>query len=563
MVPGFAPFFFAGKGLIAFNPLEHLAGAHPLLQAILIALSTFFFSEDMTVISAGLLASAGVITIQLAFWACFIGIYVGDSALYLIGRVFGRRALQWPWIQRLLPPHKQAKAERWFQRNGITTVFLARFLPGTRLTIYLSAGLLGASPKLFLGLTFLAALIWTPALLALTFYSGEQVMTWFHWPKAHPLLAFVLAALLLWSLMQLIALLGSSKKRLLLDSRLFRITHWEFWPTWLFYLPVVGYNFYCAYRFRSWKAFLFANGCFPFGGMVGERKTDVLDKLPTDSRHRVPYFLVDPEHPQDWQKALETNGMKGPYVLKPNSGERGRALLRVEDHDALQEHLKRIREPVLIQPLLTLPFEFGISFHRDPASGAVHTDGLCGKVFPRLVGDGKSDTLTLLTQDPLMRGRCHTLVPEDDPIWEELLADGEVRPLVQWGNHCRGTVFYDASHLLTETIETAVSAVVNQIPGLHIGRLDVRCPSLRQFRENGDFLILEINGTTSEPAFAYDRRFSLRQVYRIFFDHWRRVWEIGSLKMRQTPQSEHALPAFLRLWAQTLRTRKKIDQDKP
>jgi membrane protein DedA with SNARE-associated domain len=50
-------------------------------------------SEDLTSISAGLLARDGVIDLASAVTASAAGVYLGDLGLWAAGRLFGRRLL--------------------------------------------------------------------------------------------------------------------------------------------------------------------------------------------------------------------------------------------------------------------------------------------------------------------------------------------------------------------------------------------------------------------------------------------------------------------------------------
>ena len=61
-------------------------------------------SEDLTLISAGLLARDGAVGVKPALAACAAGVYVGDLGLWMLGRIGGRRALRWKWVARRVDP---------------------------------------------------------------------------------------------------------------------------------------------------------------------------------------------------------------------------------------------------------------------------------------------------------------------------------------------------------------------------------------------------------------------------------------------------------------------------
>jgi membrane protein DedA with SNARE-associated domain len=139
-----------------------------------LALATLI-SEDLTSISAGLLARNGDITLGAAVAACAIGVYVGDLALWLAGRVLGPRLLDLPWIARRVDASALAALSARIDRNLAAAVIASRFLPGTRLPMYVAAGVWGRRPLAFAGWSLLAVLLWTPLLVVLTAAYGSSV----------------------------------------------------------------------------------------------------------------------------------------------------------------------------------------------------------------------------------------------------------------------------------------------------------------------------------------------------------------------------------------------------
>src|SRR5947207_9696464 len=107
-----------------------------------IALGTLA-SEDLTCITTGQLIRQGHIHWSIGLIGCVLGIYSGDLGLYLAGRTIGRRAIRWPFISKRLPAASIHRLSAWFDRNAATATIAARFLPGTRLPLYFSAGTLG------------------------------------------------------------------------------------------------------------------------------------------------------------------------------------------------------------------------------------------------------------------------------------------------------------------------------------------------------------------------------------------------------------------------------------
>jgi len=146
---------------------------------IVLALGTFI-SEDGTSISAGLLAQNGQLPLASAVAACATGVYVGDLLLWLAGRVLGPRLLGFSWIARAIDPAYLSALGPTLDAHLGVAVLTSRFLPGTRLPVYVAAGIWGRRPLAFAGWSLLAVLLWTPILVLLTAAYG--------WSLTSPLL---------------------------------------------------------------------------------------------------------------------------------------------------------------------------------------------------------------------------------------------------------------------------------------------------------------------------------------------------------------------------------------
>lgn len=119
--------------------------------------------EDITLIGAGFLAALGSISLPGAVVAGLVGVLLGDAILFNLGRKFGRRVFHLPGFRRIFTPERVALAEQKVLNNSQFICFTARFLPGLRAPIYLTAGILGVRPATFYGLDGFAALISVPA----------------------------------------------------------------------------------------------------------------------------------------------------------------------------------------------------------------------------------------------------------------------------------------------------------------------------------------------------------------------------------------------------------------
>ena len=137
------------------------------LTFISLALGTFV-SEDLACIAAGLLIQRGELGVGTGILACAVGIFAGDIGLWGVGRVFGCAALGWPWVARQLERGRFDELQLWLKRHAAGAIVGSRFLPGTRLPLYVIAGLLKLPGVVFAVWALLGAALWTPTIVLLT-----------------------------------------------------------------------------------------------------------------------------------------------------------------------------------------------------------------------------------------------------------------------------------------------------------------------------------------------------------------------------------------------------------
>jgi membrane protein DedA with SNARE-associated domain len=514
------------------NLLSRVADAPPWTQGVMLALATFFISEDLTTLAAGLMVAQGEISWAVAFWGCFLGIFLGDGLLYLLGLLVGRPVLNWPFFRYMLSEESVRKGETWFEKHGIAMVFISRFLPGTRLPTYFAAGVLGAKAKYFLITALLACFIWTPVLLIAAYEFGQSVLFPFEYLQNHPLITFVTGVIILLSVFKFVHFILSPRKRIVFRDSLYRTIHWEFWPLKVFYAPILIYNLALALRFRSMNAPLHCNPAISFSGFAGESKSGILNLFEGDT-HLLNFLLFNPltDNLEELDQQLEQKGILYPFIMKPDQGERGNGVQNILNREHLHRSLQEVRSLQILQERHPGPLEFGLSYVRLPGKPG-HIMGITGKKFPELTGDGIHTQKELMLKNPDIRGRLRIFMADFN---DRILEMGETRPLTEIGNHCLGTIFYDCSHLITPALEDATIRLATRSNGVFIGRFDVRAESLTRF-QCGDFKLLEFNGATSEPSYVYDSSYSLIRAWHVFFQYWTFIWKIG---LDQMEKAEH------------------------
>ena len=139
--------------------------------------------EDISLIAGGYLAHLGTVEIHQIFLVCFAAVLGGDCIAFALGRSFGTKILASRFTHRYFTPRRQRRVRASFRKYGSRVVFVARFLPGLRFSIFLSAGMLHVRPPVFLVYDFLAALLSVPFLVYSAWFFGDQIDNVIKWAK--------------------------------------------------------------------------------------------------------------------------------------------------------------------------------------------------------------------------------------------------------------------------------------------------------------------------------------------------------------------------------------------
>lgn len=506
-----------------------------LMPMMILAVSTLA-SEDLTCVAAGAAVRAGRVHWGPAIAGCFLGIYLGDLALWALGRFAGRAVLDWPLIGGRLPRERLSRYGDWFDRHAAGAIIVARFLPGTRLPVYFAAGALGRKGGRFALWTLVAALVWTPVLVLLAASLGESFAGAFRRYLGGGWLASAAAgALLLVALLRLATLGLTPIGRARLVAAVSRVWRWEFWPMWAFYPPIALWVAWLSFRHRGFTTVTAANPGIPHGGFVGESKVDILSKL--GAEHVSPTIFIGPGSPEarlaEAQRGVREAGWPWPVILKPDVGQRGAGVRLVRDTEELAECLRARPDAMIVQPYHPGPFEAGVFYCRMPGGPRGRIFSITDKVFSELVGDGRSTVEALVWRHPRYRMQAATFLRRHAAERDRVLGAGERFRLAVAGNHCQGTLFQDGGHLWTAELERAIDRVARNFDGFNFGRFDVRYASVEAFRQGREFTVIELNGVTSESTNVYDPSWSLLRAYRTLFRQWSMLFRIGAENRRR------------------------------
>ncbi|HET6923994.1 MAG TPA: DedA family protein [Anaeromyxobacteraceae bacterium] len=128
--------------------------------------------SETAVITAGVVAAAGDLSLALIIPLAAAGAFLGDNTAYLIGRRFGARA-----TSRFFPGEKARRRIEWadeqLKERGGELIVVGRFIPGGRTAVALSSGTLRYPWRRFIMFDATAALIWASYSALLGYYGGK------------------------------------------------------------------------------------------------------------------------------------------------------------------------------------------------------------------------------------------------------------------------------------------------------------------------------------------------------------------------------------------------------
>jgi hypothetical protein len=341
-----------------------------------------------------------------------------------------------------------------------------------------------------------------------------------------------------------------------LAARADRPVSWfEFWPGWLFYLPVVMQWIALGLRHGDFSLPTAANPAIEAGGLCGESKTSILDQMKGPARDLLaPYccFLTGAESGGDLgaeEAAMAAAGLAFPVVAKPDVGCNGTGVRVIRDRAGLASYLAAFprQAGVVLQALVEHPGEAGIFYIREPGQARGRITSITLKSVPSVVGDGRSTLRALILADPRLGRMTHLFFPRLADRLDDVPDSGRVVQLTFVGNHCKGSTFRDGREHATAELNNCIERLARALPSFHFGRFDLRFRSLAELRRGTGFTIIEINGVGSEATHIWDPRMRLSQAYATQFEHYRAAFEIGALNRRAGHRST-GLRELFRLW---------------
>ena len=281
-----------------------------------------------------------------------------------------------------------------------------------------------------------------------------------------------------------------------------RLTEWEHWPTYTYYVPLLPFFFMRFLKEGHPNHYLAANPGIPYSGNGTESKFNTLRLV--SEEYRPKSLLLKPEKLTNPEKELNRIGLNFPLIAKPDRGFRGYLVKKMDSAEALSRYLEQVTTDVLVQEFISYPKEVGIFYHRYPGQEKGQVTSVTIKEFLKVIGDGTKTIRELIQQD----SRAYLYEELFTRIHREqinrILATGEELVLSVIGNHSKGTRFVNGNHLIDEKLNAFMDRICKPMKGFYYGRLDIKYENHERLLRGEAFKVIEVNGIISEPTHIYD-----------------------------------------------------------
>jgi hypothetical protein len=301
--------------------------------------------------------------------------------------------------------------------------------------------------------------------------------------------------------------------------------HWEYWPFGIVQLPAIVYYFWLSLRARTFLFFSSSNPGIEMGGMFGESKFHVLEKIPPALIPKT-ILIKLPTTTKIVINEIGRHGFSLPVIFKPDIGERGYRVKRINSESEITEYVNTAPYDFLIQELVTLPMEFGVFYARYPDKENGRVTSIVMKEMLSVTGNGVSTLRELILKKDRALLQWDKLKQKFSPDLDKIIPAGKIVELVSIGNHALGTKFLNGNHLINDKMNETFDNISKQIDGFYFGRFDLRCASIEDLQSD-KIKIVELNGCGAEPAHIYDPNFKLFSAMVVLVKHWKAIFEIA------------------------------------
>ncbi len=327
-----------------------------------------------------------------------------------------------------------------------------------------------------------------------------------------------------------------------------KIMQWEYWPWYIFYIPLLPYAFYLALKSRSFGFFSAVNPGIEGSGNGLESKYKTLQLLP-EKYKPVSIFIEKGKTIATVLREISSHNITYPLIIKPDIGYRGLLVKKINSEQELSSYFKKYNSiDLIIQEFIQFQNECGIFYHKIPRDKKGQITSITLKKFLTVIGNGKFSISELIEND-VRAIKYVALISELNKDKLDFIPKKNEEVILSFiGNHSKGTQFINGNHLINRDLTRLIDTISKDIKGWYYGRIDVKYNSLEELIDGKNFIILELNGIISEPTHIYDsNNGSYFKALKAIKEHWKIAYNIGTRNKQLNNGSYTNLGYFVNL----------------
>lgn len=305
-----------------------------------------------------------------------------------------------------------------------------------------------------------------------------------------------------------------------------KLTHWEYWPFQIVYIPIYFLWIYYALKQRTIFFFNTCNPTMTNGGFLMDSKIEIYNLIPQKYYPKTS-FVNENCLFEEVVSIKEKSNIPFPLIAKPDIGLRGSAVKKIHSEEELKAYHQKANFDYLLQDVIPFENEVGIFYVRFPNQKHGKLTGIVAKEYVIIEGDGFSTQEELIKQNPRYEMQLQSLQKEFGNQLKTILPKGEKHNLVPYGNHIRGAKFIDVSDKISDALTKVIDEMCLQIDEFYFGRMDVMYNTWEELEQGINFQIVELNGAASEPTHIFDPKHSIIFGWKELMRHITYMYKIS------------------------------------
>jgi len=295
----------------------------------------------------------------------------------------------------------------------------------------------------------------------------------------------------------------------------------KIFPFWFFHVPIFPYFLFLSLKRGSLAFFTNINPNIYTGGFTNSSKIDALKGIDSKWLPKLAYFSKNTF--DIVEKELSKQKIDYPMILKPNKGERGLGVIKINNRKELIIALNKTNSDFIIQEFIDYPLEFGVLYYRNPKTDKPDISSICFKEMPFVIGNGKDELQVLI------RKKYNSIEFENinSQNKNRIIGNNEQFFLEYVAHRSKNCTFKNFNHIYSKKLIETFSSITSKMENFHFGRFDIKVNKVEDLIYGNDLKILEVNGANSQPIHIFDPDYSFYKCYRDLHAHWYLIYQIS------------------------------------